>query len=208
MFLHRADRLEARRPSQAGRLTSTYAYGDLPPMRSVAVFEEENALPGAQLHPAFCDRNDFARASENGANVRRAVIATLGRVFEPGRILRHEPLEEFLQIAPRGWIGVFRDDEAATGVPNENRNRARLESASSHLCGDLLGDLVSPLAAGRDGKTGGMNAHRLGGRRSPRHPPFQPVQRVENEQHEERDTAGDDVTIERDRDPDRSGGKK
>jgi hypothetical protein len=53
-----------------------------------------------------------------------------------------------------------------------------------------------------------MNAHRLGGRRSPRHPPFQSVQRVENEQREERDTAGDDVAIERDRDPDRSGGKE
>jgi len=140
--------------------------------------------------------------------VRRTVVAALGRVFEPGRVLGHEPFEEFLQIAPRGWIGVFHDDEAATSVPNEDRDRARADSASSHLRGDLLGDLVSPFAAGRDGKTRGMNTHRLGGRRSSRHSPFQSAQRMENEEREERDTAGDDVAIERDRDPDRSGGKE
>lgn len=122
------------------------------------MFEEENALPSAQLHPVVGDRNDFARASEDGANVRGAIVAALGGVLEPGGVLGHEPFEEFLQIAPRGWIGVFHDDETATGMPNENRNRARLHPASGHLRSDLLGDLVRSFAARRNGKTPGVNA--------------------------------------------------
>ena len=45
-------------------------------------------------------------------------------------VLGHEPLEEFLQIAARGRVGVLHDDEAATGVLDENGHRARGDPAA------------------------------------------------------------------------------
>ena len=70
-------------------------------MRRAAMLEKENALPGAELHPALCDRDHFARAGEDAADVRGAVVAAFRRVLELRRVLRHESLEKFLEIAPR-----------------------------------------------------------------------------------------------------------
>ena len=35
-------------------------------------------------------------------------------------VFRHEALEKLFQVASRGRIGIFHDDDAATGVLNEN----------------------------------------------------------------------------------------
>jgi hypothetical protein len=40
-------------------------------------------------------------------------------MLEVGRALGHEALEKLLEITPRGRVGVFHQDQAATGVPNE-----------------------------------------------------------------------------------------
>jgi hypothetical protein len=40
-------------------------------------------------------------------------------VFKVRSVLRHQPLEKFLQIAPRRRIRVFHDNEAAARVPYE-----------------------------------------------------------------------------------------
>ena len=149
--------LESRRPSQAGRLTSDHAERDLPPMRCAAVFEKKDALPGAKLHPAVDDRDHFARAGEDGANVRSAVVAPFRSVLEPRRVLRHEPLEKFLEIASRRGIGVFHDDEAAARVPNENGDGACDDPTLADCGRDLIGEFVGALAFGRNDEMRGFD---------------------------------------------------
>ncbi len=54
---------------------------DLPVMRSTAVFEQEDSLPGAELHFRLRHGNHFARAGQRHANVRSAVIRSFIVVF-------------------------------------------------------------------------------------------------------------------------------
>ena len=128
-------------------------------MRRAAMFEEENTLPGAELHPAVGNRYDFARTGEDGANVRGAVVAAFRGVLEVRRLFRHEPLEEFFQISPRRWVGIFHDEEAATRVPNENRDDTILHSAPDDEVRNPLRDLVGAFAAGRNGEGGRDGRH-------------------------------------------------
>ena len=44
---------------------SHHRNADRPPLCRETVFEEENALPSAELHPAFRDRNALAGAVEH-----------------------------------------------------------------------------------------------------------------------------------------------
>ena len=123
------------------------------------MLEKKNALPGAELHPAVGDRDYFARAGQDGTDVRSAVVAAFRGVLEIRGVLGHEALEKFLQIAPRGGIGVLHNDQAATGVPNENGDRAAFHPALSDKRGNAIGDFVGafPLGGKSDrGVVGGM----------------------------------------------------
>ena len=62
-------------------------------MRRAAVFEEEDPLPGAELHPALGDRDHLARPGEDGTNMRGAVVAAFRGMLEPGRVFRHQSLD-------------------------------------------------------------------------------------------------------------------
>ena len=124
------------------------------------MFEEEDALPGAKLHPATIERDHFTRAGQNRANVRGAVVAAFRGVFEPERVLRHELLEKFLKITPRTRVGILHDDETATRMPYEYRDRAGPDSTVCDRRRDLLRDFVGPLPASRDGKIPRVDAHR------------------------------------------------
>jgi len=127
------------------------------------MFEEKNALPRAELQPACGDRDHFARARQDGTNVRSAVVAPLGGMLEPRRLLRHELLEEFLEVAPRGRVGIFHDNEAATGVPNEHGDGPVFDPALRHGGSNLVGEVVSAFAPGRDRETGGVDWHEVRG---------------------------------------------
>jgi len=63
-------------------------------------------------------------------------------------IFRHQALEEFFQVASRGRIGIFHDDDAAAGVLNKNRNRSTLDLALVDLRLNFIGDFVQTLAVG------------------------------------------------------------
>lgn len=132
---------------------------DLPAMRIASVLEQENALPGPELHSGFRDRNYFTRWRQDRADVRRHVVWSLVVVLEIGRVFRHEPVEEFLEIAARGWIRIFHNDEAATGVLNENSQRAERNAAAGQGCVDLVRDFIGPLASSPDHNRFGVHAH-------------------------------------------------
>jgi len=123
------------------------------------MFEEKDSLPGAKLHSSLHDRNDFARTRENRANVRRAVVATFESMLEIWGILWNKMLEELLEVAPRGWVGVFHNREAAARVPNEYSEGPAFDAALSHRGCDPIGDFVGAFAMGGNGEGGGVNSH-------------------------------------------------
>lgn len=110
------------------------------------MFEKVDALPGAELHLSIDDWDYFARARENGADVRRTIVTAFRSVFEPWGVFRHQSLKELLQIAPSGWIGVFHQNETTTGVPNENGNSAGTYAALVDYRFHLRGKFVGALA--------------------------------------------------------------
>ena len=93
------------------------------PMRRVAVFEEKNSLPGPELHFSINNRDGLACSRQNHADVGGHVIAAFRAVRKIIGIFWHEAVEEFLEVAPRGWIGIFHNNHAATGVLNKDRDR-------------------------------------------------------------------------------------
>ena len=128
-------------------------------VRRAPVFEKENALPGAELHSIVGDWDHFARAGQDRPDMRGAVVGTFGGMFEIRSILRDEALKEFFEITAGGWIGVFHDDQAATGVPNENRDQAGLDPALRNNSRDALSDFVSAFSFRGNGETGSVNRH-------------------------------------------------
>ncbi len=63
-------------------------------------------------------------------------------------IFRHEAVEKLFQIASRGGVGIFHDDDAATGVLNKNGDCSVSHSAVVDLRLHLIGDFVETLAVG------------------------------------------------------------
>ena len=123
------------------------------------MFEEKNALPRSELQVALGDRDDFARAGQDGANMRRAVVAAFRDMLEVGRVLGHEVLEEFLEITPRGRVSVFHQNQTATGVPDEYGHDACCHATSVDGRGYPISDLVGAFTVGRDNNAGGLDTH-------------------------------------------------
>ena len=63
-------------------------------------------------------------------------------------IFRHETLEKLLQIASGGGIGVFHNDDAATGVLNKNGDRSVSDTALVDLRLNVISDFIECLAVG------------------------------------------------------------
>ena len=91
--------------------------------------------------------------------MRGAIVRAFRRVFKVGRVLRHQALEKFFQIAPRCRIRIFHDDEATAGMPNEYGDGPANQAGRANGRFDIFSDLVCPFAAGRDRKVRGVDAH-------------------------------------------------
>ena len=126
------------------------------------MFEEKNALPRSELQVAVGDRDDFARAGQDGANMRRAVVAAFRDMLEVGRVLGYEAFEELLEITPRGRVGVFHQNQATTSVPDEYGHDARRNITSADGRGYPISDLVGAFAVGHNNNTGGFDTHPRG----------------------------------------------
>ncbi len=79
-------------------------------MRGATMFEEKNSLPGSKLHSPIRNRNGLTRSRQNHADVRRHIVAALRAVREVIGIFRHQAIEEFLQVASRGRVGVLHNN--------------------------------------------------------------------------------------------------
>jgi hypothetical protein len=125
------------------------------------VFEEENSLPRAELHFAVDNRNRLARPRQRRANVRGHIVRSFLVMFEV-LVLRHEFVEEPLQIATRSRRGILHRDQAAAGVLDKNRRDSRSNSAFIDDRLNLFGDFVRPLSLRLDFKFVRMHAHKNG----------------------------------------------
>jgi hypothetical protein len=114
------------------------------------VFEDEDALPGAQSHLPSDDRDDLACACECHSQVAGGIVGT----FEGMNViagLRGDFFEVLVEVGPSAWISIFVDDEAGAGMADKQRHCAGLDSAVTHNASDLVGDLVGAFAVGADG---------------------------------------------------------
>jgi len=132
-------------------------------MWGIAVFEEKNSLPGSELHFSIHNRDRLARSGQNHADVGRHVIAAFRAVRKIIGIFRDEAVEEFLEVAPRGWIGILHNNHAATGVLNKDRDRPAAQTAFVDLFLDIIGDFIRSLAIGADFKLLVVDTHKVCG---------------------------------------------
>ena len=93
------------------------------------MFEKKNALPGAELRFAIDNRHGLAGARQGHADVRGHIVAAFRAVREVISIFRHEPVEEFFQIASRSGIGILHHHNAATGVLDKDRDHSAAHAA-------------------------------------------------------------------------------
>ena len=63
-------------------------------------------------------------------------------------IFRYEAVEKLFQIASRGGVGIFHDDDAATGVLNKNGDCSVSDAALVDLRIDLIGNFAKTLSVG------------------------------------------------------------
>ena len=123
------------------------------------MLKQEQALPSAKLHFSVDNRHCLAGARQDHANMRWHVIAAFGAVTKVIGIFWDETIEEFLQIMSRGWISIFHDDDAATGVLNKNRHCSISNAALVDLRLNFIGDFVQSLAVGAKIELVVMDAH-------------------------------------------------
>ena len=73
-------------------------------------------------------------------------------------VFRHEPIEIFLEIGPRGRIRILHEDEAATRVLNENGRGAGRDATARHDSANFLRDFIRAFARGADSERFAVHA--------------------------------------------------
>ncbi len=105
-------------------------------------------MPRSELHFSIHNRHGLAGARQDHADMRRHVVAAFRIVREVIGVFGHQALEKFFQIASRGRIGIFHDDDAAAGVLNKNGDGSVLDAALVDLRLNLVGDFIETFATG------------------------------------------------------------
>ncbi len=123
------------------------------------MLKEENALPGSKDHLGVGNRNRLAGSGERHADVGGHVIRTLHRVLVATTIFGNKSLEISLQIPCRRGIGVFKNHKTRTRVADENGNQTLPAIRLGDDLGDLIRDLVKPLAPSRNIKKSRQRFH-------------------------------------------------
>ena len=137
---------------------------DFSPMWRSPVLKEKDALPRSELHFSIDHRYGLARARQCHPDMRWHIIAALGTVREVSGIFRHQPIEKLFQVAARGRIGVFHDENAATGVLNKYGHCPVSHFGSVDLRLQIVGDFVEALALRANFKSIMMNVHKFSDR--------------------------------------------
>ncbi len=79
------------RPAVAPYLFANNGHEEFSPVRCATMFEQENALPGSELHLAIDNRHGLAGARQDHADMRRHIIpARDGRRILPDHVAQSD----------------------------------------------------------------------------------------------------------------------
>lgn len=123
-------------------------HDDAAGMRGFAMLPEKKPLPGAkQQSPTLAHRQRFAGSRQRHFNVTGHIIRPFERVREKCIVLRHEPRQPSLKIAPRAGVGVFHHDERCARMLAKHMRDPARNLGSTHDGGDSLGKFLQTRAA-------------------------------------------------------------
>lgn len=117
-------------------------------MRAQAVFPEKDPLPGAQKQAAILKGQNFRAAGERHFNVARHIVVPFERMDKAGVAIRNQFVHIVMQITPRTRVGIFHEDEAATGMLAKNSDGSLTQAAAPQRFLDLGGDFVRATTGG------------------------------------------------------------
>lgn len=145
-----------------GARSSNHGQHDVPAVSGAAVFPKKYSLPGPEQQAPVRKRHRLTGTRKRHLDVTRHVVGTFCRMFEFRVAFRNQSIEPPFEIATRGGIGVFHDQQRATRVLAKNRDYAAREAARSHMLRDQRGDLVHTLAARSELNRFLIDGHDLG----------------------------------------------
>ncbi len=89
-------------------------------MGSIAMFEDEQALPLSQIEPAIGYREIFTGPGDRSSQVRGHVVGAFSGVGVVGIAFRGQFLDPHLEVVTSRRVGIFRDEEAGAGVAKKH----------------------------------------------------------------------------------------
>ncbi len=111
-------------------------------MGALPVFEDEDSLPLTEIQLAVGHRHVFTGARDSRSQMGWHVIGALGCVSVGGVVFRSELLEPLFQVSPGGWVCIFGDDQAGTGVAQEDGTDPRFYIGALYRFAQGQRDLV------------------------------------------------------------------
>ena len=104
-----------------------------------AVFDEENALPDAEVHLAIDDGQGEGSISEHGFDMAGHIIGSF-HVVSVVSLARGEGIKGVGEVKPHGGVGIFLYGERGGGVFDQEGDGAHVGFDGGEPSGDVLGD--------------------------------------------------------------------
>jgi hypothetical protein len=123
------------------------------------VFEDIEALPGAQHHAAVLERDRQLGLGQRRADMGRHVVRSLVGMAIERVALRHQPAEIGDQVALHIRIGIFLNDQRGGGMAAEHGEKPVAQAGRAQPADDPVGDVGQVAAAGLDGQSGLSLSH-------------------------------------------------
>ena len=114
------------------------------------MFEEIDALPGAEGELPAIDGDAEVDAGEDGANVGGHVVRPLKGVTELARVFGNEAFEKVFDVGDHIRVVVLLDGERSGGVAAEESEQCGCARVIGDPVRDLRCNVVESFAPGRD----------------------------------------------------------
>ncbi len=98
------------------RLSRNHGRNQSPPTPVISELAEVDALPGTKVQPSPCDWDADRTACQHRLHVSGHVVRAFQCVGHKGHVLRHEAVEEPLEVHPDRRVGVLVDGQASARV--------------------------------------------------------------------------------------------
>ena len=122
----------------------------MPAMGRGAVFEQVDALPGAQAELAMINGDTQAGVRQHGAHMRGGVVGSLQGMANPCLAFGDQVLQKSLQVFPGGRIVVFTDHQGGAGMRHVKKTHALLNTPLMNAILDQVGEGVQAFTTGLD----------------------------------------------------------